>query len=287
MLPLALSKLNLVSLANGASQSQISLLVDLGVHLKSSSACVVRNLLNRVHDRLDVMLFAPDGSIDIAGVAVDVGSENLIFSRSLDRRDVEAKLIASLESTRDVETRVTVPAVDASAFVVAHFVLVISVLAKFANGFVLGRWNKLKALGHLKRFRIAESDLWRENCAVHMHPIVASSGFQRLSRHDGTVFLQLLSCVSCPHGIGQLFFHALLLAVALALLLVSRLRHLNQINQSLFRQAQAARIIRGYLGIAVVQTLFAHPRIFAVRPQPLPLANAEAGSMHGQQTVFA
>ena len=69
----------------------------------------------------------------------------------------------------------------------------------------------------------------------------------------------LSGVVISPHGVSQLLFHALLLAIAFILLFVSRFGHVDHVDQSLFRQTQTAGIVGGHLRISVVLTLLAYP----------------------------
>lgn len=70
MLALALSKLNLVSLANSTSQGEIRLFVELGVYLECSLATLIRYLLYRVDDGFHVVLLAPNGGSKSSSLAV-------------------------------------------------------------------------------------------------------------------------------------------------------------------------------------------------------------------------
>jgi hypothetical protein len=137
MLSLALSQLDLISLSHCTSQREVSLLVELGVHLERSSATFVRYLLYRVDDRFHVVLFAPDGSSESASFTVEGRDGLIILPRSFDGCDVKAELITCFECTRDMEARVTVVTVDTSSFVVSYLVLMVLVLAQLADCFVL------------------------------------------------------------------------------------------------------------------------------------------------------
>jgi hypothetical protein len=136
MLSLALSQLNLISLSYCASQREVSLFVELRVHLKRSSATLVRYLLYGVNDRFHGVLLAPDSSCESASFTIEGSDGLIILPRPFDGCDVEPELITCFERTRDVEARVTVVAIDASSFVVSYLVLMVLVLAKLADCFV-------------------------------------------------------------------------------------------------------------------------------------------------------
>jgi hypothetical protein len=121
--------LDLFSLANSASQCEISLLVELCINLEGSSAAVIRYLMHGVDDRLDVVLLTPDCRGESSSLTIQGRNGLLILSRSFDRRDIEPELVSCFESARDVESRVAVVAIDTSSLVVSDLVLVILVLA--------------------------------------------------------------------------------------------------------------------------------------------------------------
>ena len=147
MSTLTLSQLDLLSLANSASQREIGLLVELHINLECCPAAVIRDLMHRVDDRFDVVLLAPDGRSESSSLTVQGRNRLLILSRSFDRRDVEPKLVPCFEGTRDVESRIAVVAIDTSAFIVPDLVLVIFVFAQLAYSFVLAWRDHLEAFG--------------------------------------------------------------------------------------------------------------------------------------------
>jgi hypothetical protein len=139
--------LDLFSLANSASQREVGLLVELRINLECGPAAVIRYLMHRVDDRLDVVLLAPDCRSESPSLTVESRNGLLILSRSFDGRDIEPKLVACFEGTRDVESRIAVVAIDTSTFLIPDSVSVISVLAKLAYSFVLAWRDHLEAFG--------------------------------------------------------------------------------------------------------------------------------------------
>lgn len=125
---LILSKLRLRRLPNGTSQCEISLLIVLGVDLQCCPAAVVDNLMNRVHDAFDVVLLADDDRGQRSSFLTQRCSGDLILARTLDRRNVKAKRVACLKSTRCMDAGIAVEAIHACASILSEFVLVIFVL---------------------------------------------------------------------------------------------------------------------------------------------------------------
>jgi hypothetical protein len=76
-----------------------------------------------------------------------------------------------------MESRVAVVTINASSLVVPKLVLMVSVLAQLANSFVLARRDHLEAFSNLQGLCIAESNLWRENRAIHVYPVVTCCRF--------------------------------------------------------------------------------------------------------------
>jgi hypothetical protein len=220
MLSLTLSQLDLISLPHCTSQREVSLFVELGVHLERSSATFVRYLLYRVDDRFHIVLFAPDSSSEGSSFTVEGDDGLIVLPRSFDGCDVEAELITCFERTRDMEARVTVVTINASAFVVPNLVLMVLVLAQLADCFVFCRRDHLETFSDLQSLGVTEANLWREDGAVDVHPIVAGGRLQRLSRENRTMKSQLVVRVVRTHGVGEFLLHALLLAISVVLLFV-------------------------------------------------------------------
>ena len=96
-LTLVLRELGKIRLPHSACQSQVRLLERLHESLKGRLASLLDNFIYRMHDRLDRVLFAPNRSSDGTSLARQRRSRDLIFARALNRRDVEAKSVASLK----------------------------------------------------------------------------------------------------------------------------------------------------------------------------------------------
>jgi hypothetical protein len=78
MLALAPSQLDLVRLANSASQRKIGLFVELGVHFECSLATIICYLLHRVDYRFHIVLLAPDCGSESTSLAVQ-GCDRLLI----------------------------------------------------------------------------------------------------------------------------------------------------------------------------------------------------------------
>lgn len=193
--------------------------------------------MNWMHNPFDVMLFANDDRGQGPGFLAERCSCDLILARALHGLDVEAERVASFESARSMETCIAVETIHAGACIVSDFVLVIFVFAELADCLEPLLGDHLKALCDLEYLGVAEANLWCPNCAMDMHPVVASSSLERLSRKHRAVMHQLLAAIFGAHTISELLLQALLLAFAISLLLVRDLRWLHKVDLCLFGQA--------------------------------------------------
>lgn len=192
LLALVLRELRQVRFAHRASEREVGLLVVLNKDLERGLPGLINNFIYGMDDAFDSVLLAPDSSGKRPSFLAELRSGDLVPSGTLHRRDIEAELVASLESARDVEVGIALKAGDASAGIFSQLVVVVLVLAKLADGFIARRWNQLEAFRNLELLRIAEADLWREDSAIDMDPIVASGSLERFARQYWPVERELL-----------------------------------------------------------------------------------------------
>ncbi len=92
-----------VGLAYGPRQGEVGLLVIPDEDLQSVQFGILALFVHRMHNRLDGMLFAPDGWGHDSGFFPQLDGVDEIPARAFDGRDVETQRMPSLLRTSDMD----------------------------------------------------------------------------------------------------------------------------------------------------------------------------------------
>jgi len=250
--------IKLICLSHCPSQREICLFELLCIYFNGSCAAVVDLFVQRMNDTLDTvrMLLAPYDSIHRARFFSECDDWDIVTSRAFNRYDIKSELELRLDSTHDMEHLVATCCVTTNRGTircVANHALVSLAISK-------GKWDTLSSSQCLG---IAELDLWHEDGARHMCPIVVHRFLQRFSWQLWSAAVTLLLSITLTDAIGKFAFYAFFLLFSLGFLLMRNFGWLHKLSlRQMDRTQQAvvfARRSHGRSFFAVIDAHFTTP----------------------------
>ena len=200
-----------IRLPNGSGESKVGLLEASSVQLQSGKARRFLDLGDRMYDRLDAVLFAPDCGRHRADLRTQRHHADMIPPRHLDRGDVKPENVAGCMSASHVKRCMTLVARHTGSMVgLAQLAdLIVSRSRYRSSGY---------AFGNLQSSGVAEAYLRGPDRASHVNPVVVHSALQRFAWLFRPPLFSLLLRVGSEEVGGKLSLQFLLFAVSVRLL---------------------------------------------------------------------
>jgi hypothetical protein len=195
----------------------------------------------------------PDGRHCQPSFVAELDRLYRIASTAFHWSDVETKYIVGLVCTSNMKRRVT-------AWLMASMNrLLPRSLANLANPFIPLRWDVTNTFGGVKQLSLAKFDFGRPDATNDVNPIVPGCTLEGLSGiHRSSSSFLLLTPPSAGFG-NHFSFHALLLTLSVALLLVTNSKWLHELLMSVRDRTQQALINGRHLQDLIISTHVAEP----------------------------
>lgn len=180
------------------------------------------------------MLFAPNSCRHGSTLITNGDNVVLVSTRAFDRCDVETEDMPSLVRTFDVHWSATLLTRHASAIVR---------LANLADLLKTSPRNGRNSFARLQSLCISKFDLWCEDSAGNVDPIVVCRPLQGLSRVDGPAIVLLTLPVEIGCFNSHLLLQSLTFAFLLGLLLVGYLWRFHKVMISELNRAKDTFVV--------------------------------------------